>query len=258
MPIEKDNHSSIKFPLPEIKEAFMAKKVFSDEMFFRVKKTIQDIDWGPGSNSFYHTSMGRWESGISFDQDIEDAMLKIGKDLYDNQDLVKTYYYVVRYQKQNGNVPHLHKHMDQNGCEQTVDICIEKNGVDWGIEVDGVLFPEEENSAVCFYGQQQVHSRPEYPADATEEDYLTVLFLHFVRPEHWFAKILDSSHEEKMETFGRYATDGDVRYFLHTGEVSQPKLPEGQERCECHNYWGVPDTVKDILGEEEFYSRLKK
>lgn len=257
MPKEKDSHPSIIFPLPEVKDAFRVEKVFSDEMFLRVKQKIQSISWGPNSDYFYHTSMGRWESGIEFDKDIEEEMLNIGRRLYGNDSLIKTYYYVVRYQKQNGNIPHLHKHMDQNGCEQTVDICIEKNGVDWGIEVDGVLFPEEENSAVCFYGQQQVHSRPEYPKEATEDDYLTVLFLHFVRPEHWFAGIINGTHEEKMEAFGKYSTDGDVRYFLHTGEVSQPNLPDGQERCQCHNYWGVPNTVKEILGEEEFNRRLK-
>jgi hypothetical protein len=258
MPNKADSHPKIIFPLPEVKDAFQVKEVFSKEMFERVKATIQNINWGPNSNSFYHTSMGRWESGIAFDQDIEDEMLNIGRKLYGNKDLIKTYYYVVRYQKQNGNVPHLHKHMDQNGCEQTVDICIEKNGVDWGIEVDGVLFPEEENAAVCFYGQQQVHSRPEYPKDATEDDYLTVLFLHFVRPEHWFAKIIDAPHEQRMETFGRYAADGDLRYFLHSGEVAQPKLPDGQQRCECHNYWNVAEAIKNILGEEEFNFRLRE
>lgn len=258
MPTSADTHPSIKFPLPEVKPAFSVDNVFEPEVFERIKKVIRGIDWGPGSNTFYHTSMGRWESPIAFEPDLEEIMLNVGRKLYGNDELIKTYYYTVRYQKQNGNIPHLHKHMDQNGCEQTVDICIEQEGVNWGIEVDGVVFPEKENSAVCFYGQQQVHSRPEYPADASEDDYLTVLFLHFVRPEHWFADIINATGDERWDTFGKYASDGDLRYFLHTGEISQPQLPEGQQRCECHNYWGVSNVVQDILGEEEFNARLKK
>ena len=258
MPTQKDDHPGIRFPLPAVKDAFSVQNVFDKKIFERIQQTIKDIKWGPGSNAFYHTSMGRWESLVSFDNDIEELMLKKGRELYQNEELVKTYYYAVRYQKQNGNIPHLHKHMDQSGCEQTVDICIEKNGVDWGIEVEGVLFPEEENSAVCFYGQQQVHSRPEYPKDATEDDYLTVLFLHFVRPDHWACPTNSLSQMERGQAAANYRSDGDVRYFLRTGELSQPSLPEGQKRCECHNYWDVSDVVKDILGEEEFNSRLKK
>jgi hypothetical protein len=248
MPTKADDSPNIKFPLPEVKEAFAVKNVFEPEIFERIKNRVKEINWGPKSDYFYHTSMGRWESGISFDPDIEEIMLKKARELYGNPDLVQTYFYTVRYQKQNGNIPYLHKHMDQNGCEQTIDICIEKEGVNWGIEVDGVLFDEEENGAVCFYGQQQVHSRPMYPADTTEDDYLTVLFLHYTRPDHWWPKAFAEGGIEKVrETMGLYAPDGDIRYYEHTGEVSQPILPEGQERCPCHNYLEVPNMIKNRL-----------
>jgi hypothetical protein len=248
MPIKADNSQNISFPLPEIKPAFMVEDMFDPEMFQRIKERMSKINWGPGSESFYHTSMGRWESGISFDPDIEEFMLEKARELFGNKDLRQTYFYTVRYQKQNGNIPHLHKHMDQNGCEQTIDICIEQKGINWGIEVDGVVFPEKENSAICFYGQQQVHSRPEFPKDASEDDYLVVLFLHYVRPEHWWIKAFDEGGIEKVRSeMGKYSLDGDIRFYEHTGYISQPELPEGQERCECHNYWSVPDAVKKAI-----------
>jgi hypothetical protein len=248
MPINADTSPNIKFPLPEIKPAFMVEDMFEPEMFQRIKERMSEIKWGPGSESFYHTSMGRWESAISFDPDIEEFMLGKARELFGNKDLRQTYFYTVRYQKQNGNIPHLHKHMDQNGCEQTIDICIEQKGLNWGIEVDGVAFPEKENSAICFYGQQQVHSRPEFPKDASEDDYLVVLFLHYVRPEHWWIKAFDEGGIEKVKSeMGKYSLDGDVRFYEHTGYISQPELPEGQERCECHNYWSVPDAVKKAI-----------
>jgi hypothetical protein len=247
MPINADTSPNIKFPLPAVKPAFRATNVFEENVFKRIKEKVASIPWGPGSDFFYHTSLGRWESPIEFDEDIEEIMLAKARELYGNPELVKAYHYTVRYQKQNGNIPHLWKHMDQNGCEQTIDICIEKVGVEWGIEVDGVLFPEEENAAVCFYGQQQVHSRPDYPTDATEEDYLTVLFLHYVRPDHWFNIAKQEGGLDKVrEKMSEYGSDGDVRYFEYTGEAAEPKLPEGQERCPCHSYREVPGLVKDL------------
>lgn len=251
MPTQADNSPNIRFPLPEVKEAFQVNEFFPPEMFKRVQERIKQIPWGPGSETFYHTSMGRWESGVSFDADIEEYALNKAREVFGNPDLRQTYFYTVRYQKQNGNIPHLHRHMDQNGCEQTIDICVEKVGVNWGIEVDEVVFSEEENAAVCFYGQQQVHARPEYPKDATEDDYLTVLFLHYVRPEHWWIQAYDEGGIEKVkEVMPNYTPDGDIRFYELMGYVSQPQLPEGQERCPCHNYFEVPEMVKKILNLE--------
>lgn len=250
MPTKADTSPHIAFPLPEVKPAFQVKEFFTPEMFKRVQDRIRQIQWGPNSQSFYHTSMGRWESPVAFDPDIEEYALNKAREVFGNPDLRQTYFYTVRYQKQNGNIPHLHRHMDQNGCEQTVDICIEKVGVNWGIEIDEVVFSEEENSAVCFYGQQQVHARPEYPSDATEDDYLTVLFLHYVRPEHWWIQAYDNGGiDNVIKEMGKYTLDGDIRFYEHMGYVSQPQLPEGQQRCECHNYWAVPDRLKEIFPE---------
>jgi hypothetical protein len=250
MPTHADNSPNIRFPLPEVKPAFMVENMFEPEIFKRIQDRIKEINWGPGSDSFYHTSMGRWESGVSFDADIEEIMLNRARELFGNPELRQTYFYTVRYQKQNGNIPHLHKHMDQNGCEQTIDICVEQKGINWGIEVDDVVFPEKENAAVCFYGQQQVHSRPEFPENVTENDYLVVLFLHYTRPEHWWIQSFDEGGIDKVrESMGKYSLDGDIRFYEHMGYISQPQLPEGQERCECHNYWGVPDAVKNAITE---------
>ena len=60
MPIEADNSPFIRFPLPAVKPAFSVSNVFPPEMFERVRKRVKEIPWGPGSDYFYHTSMGRW------------------------------------------------------------------------------------------------------------------------------------------------------------------------------------------------------
>lgn len=248
MPIHADNSPNIKFPLPAVKPAFKIENVFSDDIFNRIKKKVTEIQWGPEGNFFYHTSLGRWESNIEFDPDLEEIILQTGRDAYQDPTLLTAYHYVVRYQKQNGNIPHLWKHMDQNGCQQTIDICIEKEGVEWGLEVDGVVFSEKPNDAICFYGQQQVHSRPDFPKDATENDWLTVLFFHFVKPDHWFAKAREEGGQEMVaKKFSEYGIDGDVRYFEATGEYAAPQLPDGQERCPCHSYFEVPNAVKGIV-----------
>lgn len=248
MPIHADTSPNIKFPLPAVKPAFSVQDVMPPDIYERVKSVVKSFPMGPDSGTFYHTSMGRWEhGGFDFDDDIEDFFLKMARDKFEDQSLLKAYHYSVRYQIQDGNIPYLHKHMDQNGCEQTIDICIESPGVEWAVEVDDVVFPEKENSAVFFYGQQQVHSRPMYPT-TNSEPYVLLLFIHYVRPEHWWRQAYDRGGiPEVRKEFSKYGEDGDIRYYEHTGLVSQPNLPEGQKRCECHNYENVGSMIKERL-----------
>jgi len=248
MPTKADDSPNIKWHLPAVKEPKKVDNMFSDDIFKRIKDTVTSIPWGPGGEYFYHTSLGRWEANIEFDPDIEEIMLQRAREIYQDDTLVKSFHYTSRYQKQNGNIPHLWKHMDQHACQHSIDMCIEKNNVDWGIEVDGTLFSEAENSAICFYGQQQVHSRPEYPQNTTDDDYLTLLFLHFVKPDHWYNLAMERGGLELVaETFRQYGADADVRYFEATGTYAQPQVPAGQQRCECHSYAEVPDVVQSII-----------
>ena len=276
MPLEADNSPFIKYPLKAIEPAFYVEDVFPDPIFNRIKERLGSVNWGPGSNAFYHTSMGRWETPLdnttkyldgsifSIDEEFRDMFNDLGRKHFNREDLEFNISFAVRYQKQNGNIPLLHKHMDQGYTPFTIDVCIDKQNVNWAIEIDGEIFPEKENGAVCFGGNQQVHSRPDYPTDTTEENYLIVMFLHYTPKDHWIAEA--KRNNEDSETIYKkilyYTSDADVRYYLHTGEISFPVLPEGQQMCPCHNYETSRPWVMHILKNgfptlEEFMSTYK-
>jgi len=236
--IKADDSPYIKWPLPAIdKEEVVVYPLFEDDVFQRIKKRFLEIGFGPGSEHFYHTTPGRWEGSIAFDNDINEIVLKRAREIFNEPDLVHTYDYCVRYQKQGVGVPHLWRHMDQNGCQYTIDVCIEKKDLDWGITIDGKTYDEKENQAVAFFGQQQDHSRPKYPTD-NEDSYISLVFFHFVKPGHWLIT-------EGSSKFPEYGLDGDIRFYEQHGFVSEPETPV-ENRCPCHDYTGTAQALRSI------------
>ena len=237
--------NSIKFKLVKPNSPSKIDGLFDQDIFDEIKKEILSIGLGVDNFHKYHTTLGRWDATISFNVDLEKKILNKAKEVIGRDDIQKSYYFIARYQKQNGNIPNLWPHMDQYACQITLDVCIEKKDLDWGLIIDGQHFDEKENSAVCFYGQQQIHERPKYPVD-NEESYITLLFLHFVTPDHWYA--YSKNDQEIEQNFKKYALDGDVRYYLKTGRISKPNLPKGQEMCDCHSSYDTERAVMKRLG----------
>ena len=230
----------IRFQLIEPNRPSKIDGLFDLKTFNLIRDKVLSVGLGVDEYHKYHTTLGRWDSGIEFNQEIEKIILDKAKEITGRNDIQKSYYFIARYQKKDEVIPNLWPHMDQYACQITIDLCIEKNNLDWGLLVDGEFFKEEENSAVCFYGQQQVHGRPEYPT-SDENSFITLLFLHFVTPDHWFAQ--SKNDEEIVKNFKKYALDGDVRYYLKTGTISKPDLPKGQEMCDCHNSYDTEAVV---------------
>lgn len=233
----------LKFKLSEPNKPSKIDGLFDPVDFKLIKDYVLSIGLGIDEKHKYHTTLGRWESLIFFDEYIENLILKKAKKIIGNNNIQKAYYFISRYQKKDGIVPNLWPHMDQYACQITIDVCIEKNNLDWGLIVDDRLYTEEENSAVVFYGQQQVHGRPEYPTD-DEDSYITLLFLHFVTPDHWFAQ--SKNEKEIEENFKKYALDGDMRYYLKTGTISKPNVPK-EQMCDCHSSYDTEAVIMKRL-----------
>jgi hypothetical protein len=227
------------FELPEVlSEPKVVKDFFPQEMFDRVKKTVIDTGIGTGETQF-HTMLARWESPIGFDSDIEEYCVKRTREIFNDNTLLKAYFFVVRYQYKDGCIPHLWEHTDQNGTQTTIDITVE-NTADWDIIVEGERFKQESNNAIIFCGQQHIHSRPPYPTTDPEK-YVTVLFLHFTQPDHWIQKEKYGIH--------KYGRDGDVRFFNRNRYLAMPDAPINQPVCDCHDYSGTLNLYNEIVGQ---------
>ena len=226
--------------LPEaLKEPHVVNEFFTAEMFERVKQSVSDTKIGTDESEF-HTMLARWESPIQFDHDIEDHCIKKAREIFGDPTLKKAYFFVVRYQRKHGCVPHLWEHTDQNGTQTTIDITVE-NTADWDIVVEGQRFAQKPNDAIIFCGQQHIHSRPPYPTHR-EDVWTTVLFLHFTQPDHWIHHETDGVH--------KYGEDGDVRFFNRNRFMAMPDAPFNQPVCNCHNYSYALSLYDKIVGEQ--------
>lgn len=222
-----------------LKEPHVVKDFFTPEMFDRVKEIVTSTKIGTEDSEF-HTMLARWESAIQFDPDIEEHCVRRAREIFGDETLLKAYFFVVRYQRKDGCVPHLWEHTDQNGTQTTIDITVE-NTADWDIIVENQRFKQEPNNAIIFCGQQHIHSRPPYPT-YREDVWTTVLFLHFTQPEHWINKEKDGVY--------KYGEDGDVRFFNRNRFMAMPDAPVNQPVCQCHNYSYALSLYDKIVGEQ--------
>jgi hypothetical protein len=230
----------IAYELPDVlSEPKTINNFFTEEMFSRVKKVIDNTELGKDS-LHYNTTLGRWEtSGFSFDEDIEDYCLQKAKELFNDNSLQKTYFFATRYQRKECCVPQLHEHLDQNGTQTTIDITIE-NTAEWTLDVDGRIFDQQPNQAVIFGGQQHIHSRPPYPTKDLDK-YVTVLFLHFTQPDHWM-------QTDRANGARKYGQDANIRFFNQNRFMPIPDTPLSQPWCHCHSYYHILGLYDTIVG----------
>ena len=212
---------------------------FTEEMFARVKKVIDNTELGKES-LHYNTTLGRWEvSGLVFDEDIETYSLQRARELFNDKSLKKTYFFATRYQRKECCIPQLHEHLDQNGTQTTIDITIE-NTAEWTLDINGQIFDQNPNQAVIFGGQQHIHSRPPYPTKDLDK-YVTVLFLHFTQPDHWM-------QTDRVGGGRKYGPDANIRFFNEKRFMPIPDTPLSQPWCSCHSYWYMLDLYDRIVG----------
>jgi hypothetical protein len=231
----------IKFdlPTPLVDEPKLINNFLPEEMFLRVKNAVDKLKLGPNGTFQYHTMIGRWESSISFDKDIEEYCLMKAREIFNDQTLEKAYFFVSRYQIHDGCIPSLWEHYDQNGTQTTIDLTIE-NSANWDLRVERVDYKQEANSAIIFAGQQHMHARPPYP---TLDSSLStvVLFMHFTQPNHWI--------QTEKNAIYKYGSDGDIRYFNKNRYIPLPDSPVEQPVCPCHDYSNVLGTYTQMFGE---------
>jgi hypothetical protein len=57
----------------------------------------------------------------------------------------------------------------------------------WGLLVNDTLFIDTPNTAIFLYGQEEIHSRPEYTSNSPK-DYSLQLLINFAPKNFWFFK----------------------------------------------------------------------
>jgi len=213
----------ILFPIKEIIDKPLSiSNFFSEESFTELKSACEKSL----ITTNYDHLIGRYGSGLSISEKMQDEAIQKIRAITGNSDLVKAYNYLGKYQIHEGCIPNLWDHFDQNASQVSVNVTIEKT-VDWALTVNDETFSLEENSAVLYAGQFHRHARPFYPS-VSESDYVIQLFMQFVTPDHWII----SDPQGGMTKYGR---DGDIRYFNNRRYFPLPDPPSPK----CENTKGL-------------------
>jgi hypothetical protein len=254
VPLYADNSPNIKWPLPAPYKPFKKNNVLSERSFNTLKEILTAYPWGPGSEAKYHTISGRWTCNPEIPKFIEEELLSIAKESWKEPNLKQNFIFAARYQKQGDTVPYLWRHLDDTSSQYLMDLCVVKSGIsDWGVEIEGTVYSEEENSAVFFNGQQHIHGRPPYPPEADDDAYIIVFFAIYAKPGDW-AYDLDSNTVDK-DSFRvlakEYTHDAEIRFYEATGKpISFEGLPAKNRECvDCPECYSPPlDFPKNIEG----------
>lgn len=136
------------------------------------------------SSKVYEDSFGRH---LIWDDTLNKAAIDItetARIIFGSPTLKPSYTLFVHYY---GDQAKLKRHYDDNACTYTLDMCLyQTKSWDIGVNHDGVdsMYTLQPNQALAFYGNDQEHWRNDF--DGTKEDYVGMIFFHFVEPDHWF------------------------------------------------------------------------
>lgn len=136
-----------------------------------VVKSIPISDWSYQAEHGRYLYSDKWLDKIGI-YEIDNA-----RKIFNNDNLLFTYSLLSFY---NGNSG-LEMHTDDNACTYTLDICLYAKEI-WPLIVENKSYDLNNNDALCYYGEDQVHGRPEFK----EGNEVLMMFLHFADKNHWW------------------------------------------------------------------------
>jgi hypothetical protein len=148
----------------------------------------------------YSKTFRRYYKIVFLPDKIKNMLLDVAKKETQDKDLEIIYTQVVRYQIHDGFIPELRDHKDSANGEWVMDIVIDST-IDWPLIIEGQSFSNKENSVFFIKGEDDFHSRPDFPSKS-EEDYVLLLFVHLANKDTNYAKMsreVDAMNEKSRK-----------------------------------------------------------
>jgi hypothetical protein len=172
---------------PYIIKDFLSDKQHKDlKIFYSTKDYNIEED--------YDTRLGRF---VSFDKIIDDLgkdNIKKAKDIFDTFDITFSSAMYLKYIAPQGRLP---EHLDLKACTYTINYCLDQTSP-WGIWVDGEEFILNENEALVYLGNDQMHGRKEMQFN---EGHTSVILWFYVPQDHWVFSCNGDIPEEVMNEY---------------------------------------------------------
>lgn len=194
-------------------KSFYKESLFKDNDFNLIKSSV--IDHIESSKDFSYTKIyGRYWNTIHFPKDIEQLLIETARSNFNIDNLEIVYTQCVKYQIVDGVMPSLGNHVDDFYATHTLNIIIDST-LNWPLTVEGVDFPSITNSAVFLKGDEDFHSRPEYPS-SSENDYVIAIFVNLAPSDSEIIKksrAFRSLPKEVQEAMKLKMTPNDVNLY---------------------------------------------
>lgn len=159
----------------DIKPPWIIKDFFPKNKYELIMKDINSLD---RNNWRYEKGHNRYIYNGSYFDKLSLLYLDKAREAFNSKTLLYTYSIIALYNKESSN---LRKHKDNNACTYTFDVCLYSKEP-WPLVVEDKEYVLNNNEALCFYGEDQWHWRPEFKKD----NKVLMLFMHWAEPDHMF------------------------------------------------------------------------
>jgi len=206
--------------------AHIIKDVFTPEQLAEIVKIVNS------SGRIIDEKHGRYTSSIraSNGRQDDDCPLIIPDDIHDrlyelaanncSKTAKQSYIKSAKYSGFLNPPPNLPAHLDDNACSYTIDLQLSSN-IDWPLYVNGEKFNLEDNWAVVYDGENDLHWREDFPS-RNPMSFVHMIFFHFAEPEHWFFR------EPRLDSEENYSNH-DARLLRELPLLAKYEKLEGTE-----------------------------
>ena len=170
--------------------AHIIKDVFTPEQLVVIKESINSSGRVTDEKHGRYTSSIRPSNGereddspIILPDEIHERLYKLASDNF-SKTAKQSYIKSAKYSGFLNPLPNLPAHLDDNACSYTIDLQLSSN-VDWPLYVNGEQFNLEDNWAIIYDGENDLHWRESFPS-RNPMSFVHMIFFHFVEPEHWW------------------------------------------------------------------------
>lgn len=165
-----------------LQQPSLIKNVFSRSELDHIKTLVSDPKRFEFQEGFSRYIVGN--GTIPELNDYANKIVPLARDIFDSNHLLPTYTLFSHYE---GSCPppSLYKHKDDNACTYTIDLCLYQTEP-WDLWVEDRSYSLNENEALCYYGNDQLHWREDFPNPGVQK--VAMIFFHFAEPDHWFFK----------------------------------------------------------------------
>jgi hypothetical protein len=160
-----------------MKQPKIIKNLFDDNTYSELTEYLFNFS---KNNMHYESEFGRYVLLNEKINNFANTLVITARQVFGRDSIIPSYSLFAHYE---GKDAQLFKHLDNNACTYTLDMCVYKNK-DWDLWVEGVPYNINENEALAYYGNEQEHWRNEFPEPNTQ--YVGMIFFHFVEPDHWY------------------------------------------------------------------------